>query len=58
MIIPALSRDYKIISKEENKMENKTEKEYVIEGITEALSECQDLEILYIIRSLLLKSNE
>ena len=34
------------------------EREFLIEGITEALDECQDLEILYIIRSLLIKTNE
>ena len=36
-------------------MKTQTEREYVIEGITEALKDCQDMELLYLIRSMLMK---
>ena len=43
--------------KEENKMKTPTEREWVIMGITEALEDCQDMELLYLIRSLLFEND-
>lgn len=34
------------------------EKDYLIEAITEQLKECNDVELLYLIRSLLVKEKE
>ena len=36
----------------------KAEREFVIEGIQEALNECQDMELLYLIKSLLSTNEE
>lgn len=36
----------------------KTEREYLIEGIMEALKTCQDMDLLYLIRGMLLNEEE